>query len=145
MAKYAVNERTTTTRLDEVKATLEHRRAELMTDVQGRIREVRADGGVNRNGLDEAESAEVSVQDDVEFALIQMKAETLEKIQDALRRIEEGDYGNCFNCGGEIPEARLRALPFALRCKDCEQDREADVLGQRSLTQRSSSAVLLKT
>ena len=123
----------TTSRLDQLKAALESRRTELTSDVHGRIREGRRDGGLDRNGLDEAESAEVGVQDDIGFALIQLKAETLEKIDDALRRIADGNYGNCSSCGGEISEIRLRALPFALRCKDCEQDREAAVLRQRSL------------
>jgi DnaK suppressor protein len=129
----------TAKRLDEIKAMLERRRAELTSDVHDRIREVRIDGGGDRNGLDEAESAEVGVQDDIGFALIQMKAETLDKIDSALRRIEDDTYGRCFNCGSEISEARLRALPFALRCKDCEQARERAVLRERSLAQRSAT------
>ena len=55
---------------------------------------------------------------------MQLKAETLKKIDTALSRIEKGDYGNCFECGGEIAEARLRALPFVVRCRDCEEVRE---------------------
>jgi DnaK suppressor protein len=55
----------------------------------------------------------VNIQDDIEFALIQLKAETLNKIDMALQRIAEGNYGKCFECGDEIAEARLRALPFA--------------------------------
>ena len=53
-----------------------------------------------------------------------MKAETLTKIDEALRRLEEGTYGYCFECGEEVSESRLRALPFAVRCKDCEEARE---------------------
>ena len=71
--------------------------------------------------LDEGESSEIDIQDDIGFALIQMKAETLNKIDTALRRLREGTYGDCFECGGQIAEARLRALPFAVRCKDCEE------------------------
>ena len=74
--------------------------------------------------LDQGESSEVDIQEDIEFALIQMKSETLNKIDAALRRLDEGTYGNCFECGDEIAEARLRALPFAVRCKDCEEARE---------------------
>ncbi len=132
----------TTSRLDELKATLEHRRTELTSDVFGRIREGRIDGGVDRNGLDEAESAEVAVQDEIGFALIQMKAETLAKIDDALRRIEGGSYGNCSGCGDEISQIRLRALPFAMRCKDCEEAREGAAL--RARAQRSTAALLLE-
>ena len=123
----------TASRLDELKATLDKRRAELTSDLHGRIREGRRDGGAKRYGLDEAESAEVGVQDDIGFALIQLKAEALDQIDDALRRIAEGNYGNCSSCGGEISEIRLRALPFALRCKDCEEERERAVLRHRSL------------
>ena len=60
-----------------------------------------------------------------------MKAETLNKINDALARLEEGDYGNCFECGEEIAEKRLRALPFAVRCKDCEEAREVAAKRER--------------
>lgn len=126
-------------RLDELTATLENRRAELTRDVHDRMREVRLDGGLDRNGLDEAESAEVGVQDDIGFALIQLKAETLDKIDNALRRIKEGNYGDCINCGSQISDGRLRALPFALRCKDCEQARESATLRDRPLTQNSAT------
>ena len=70
---------------------------------------------------------------------MQLKAETLKKIDTALGRIEQGDYGNCFECGGEIAEARLRALPFAVRCRDCEEVRETVDRSQH----RDSSALLL--
>jgi hypothetical protein len=67
--------------------------------------------------------------------LIQLKAETLNKIDAALRRIEEGNYSDCSECGDEIAEARLRALPFAMRCRDCEDVREATDQRERSLAQ----------
>jgi DnaK suppressor protein len=127
-------EMATVRQLDELKAVLVSRRAALLSEVHERIRDVRSDGKLDRDGLDEAESAEVTIQDDIEFALIQLKGQTLDKIDDALRRIEAGDYGNCFSCGIEISEARLRALPFALRCKECEEEREATALQRHSLT-----------
>jgi DnaK suppressor protein len=56
--------------------------------------------------------------------------------------ISEGRYGLCFECGDEIAEARLRALPFAVRCKDCEEAREIAALRERSLAQRRGSSSL---
>ena len=53
-----------------------------------------------------------------------MKAETLGQINQALSRLDEGAYGYCLECGEEIPERRLRALLFAIRCKDCEEAME---------------------
>jgi DnaK suppressor protein len=129
------------TRYTELKGMLEGRRRELMNELQGRIRDVRADNK-ERDVLDQGESSEVDIQEDIEFALIQMKSETLNKIDAALRRLDEGSYGDCFECGEEISEARLRALPFAVRCKDCEEARENAELRERALAQKRGSSAL---
>src|SRR3989442_7843172 len=126
----------------ELKRMLEGRRRELVSDVHGKIRDVRAECGKEREVIDQAESSEVDIQEDIEFALIQMKAETLNKIDAALGRLEEGSYGNCFECGDEIAEARLRALPFAVRCKDCEEARETAEQRERVMAQRRGSSAL---
>jgi DnaK suppressor protein len=131
-----------TSRYNELKKMLEDRRRELMNEVQGRIRDVRADGSKDREVFDQGESSEVDIQEDIEFALIQMKSETLNKINEALRRLDEETYGNCFECGEEIAEARLRALPFAVRCKDCEEARETAEQRERTLAQKRGSTPL---
>ena len=112
------------TRYLELRQMLEDRRLELMNEVHGKIRNVRTDKGKDRESLNPGESSEIDIQEDIELALIQMKFETLNKINEALKRLEEDSYGNCFECGEEINEARLRALLFAVRCKDCEEVRE---------------------
>ncbi len=131
-------------RYSELKAILEERRREIMSEVQGRMRDVRAEGAGSavQGVLDAAESSELDIQDEIEFALIQMKAETLNKIDEALRRLEEGTYGYCFECGEEISEKRLRALPFAVRCKDCEEAREVKLQRDRLMAQRRGAASL---
>jgi DnaK suppressor protein len=130
-------------RLEDFRAILESRRAELSQDVEVRIRDVRSEGIGDRDVLDAAESSEIHIQDDIGFALIQLKAETLNKINTALRRIDEGDYGDCFECGGEIAEARLRALPFAVRCRDCEAIHETTDRRERLTASRGSSALFV--
>ena len=129
-------------RYKELRIMLEDRRRELMSEVQGRIRDVRSDGNKDRDVLDQGESSEVDIQEDIEFALIQMKSETLNKIDAALRRLEDGTYGDCFECGEEISEARLRALPFAVRCKDCEEARETAEQRERQMAQKRGSSTL---
>ena len=129
-------------RYNELRKMLEDRRRELMNAVQGKIRDVRASEGKEREVLDQGESSEVDIQEDIEFALIQMKSETLNKVDAALRRLEEGTYGNCFECGDEISEARLRALPFAVRCKDCEEERETAEQRERIMAQKRGSSAL---
>jgi DnaK suppressor protein len=132
-------------RYAELKRILEDRRREILNQVQVKMRDVRAEGasGEGQGVLDAAESSEADIQDDIEFALIQMKSETLHKIEEALSRLEEGTYGNCFECGDEISERRLRALPFAVRCKDCEEARELAERRERQLSQRRSAGFLM--
>ena len=130
-----------TTRYNELKKMLDNRRRELMAEVQGRMRDVRTEGNKERDALDQGESSEVDIQEDIELALIQMKSETLNKINDALGRLEAGTYGNCFECGEEIAEKRLRALPFAVRCKDCEEAREVAERRERQLASRRGASL----
>jgi DnaK suppressor protein len=133
----------TACRSNELRTVLEDRRRELVHEVQGKMRDART-GGINeREVVDQVESSELDIQDEIEFALIQMKADTLNKIDIALRRIEGDSYGICFECGDEITGARLKALPFAVRCKDCEDTREVAEQRDRVLARRSSSSLFM--
>ena len=133
-------------RYTELKRMLEDRRREIQAEVQGKMRGVREEGtwgGKLNEVLDAVESAEADIQEDLEFALVQMKSETLNKINDALVRLDQGTYGNCFECGEEIAEKRLRALPFAVRCKDCEAAKEAVEQRKRQAQRRNASSLFL--
>jgi len=141
----AGSDKSSRSRYSELKQMLQGRQREIQAEVQGKMRNVRAEGtwgGKLNEVLDAVESAEADIQEDIEFALVQMKSETLNKINDALARLEQGDYGNCFDCGEEIAEKRLRALPFAVRCKDCEEAREVAEQRERQLAQRRGAASL---
>lgn len=132
-------------RYTELKKMLVERRSELQAEVQDKMRDVRAEGawgGKQTEVFDAVESSEADIQEDIELALIQMKAETLNKVDDALSRLEHGDYGYCFECGEEIAEKRLRALPFAVRCKDCEEAKEVAEQRERHLAQRRGASSL---
>lgn len=129
-------------RYDELRKILEDRRRDILSEVQGRIRGLRAEGSDKPHDvMDPGETSEVDIQEDIEFALVQMKAETLNKINEALSRLEEGTYGHCFECADEIAEARLRALPFAVRCKDCEEAREMAQKRDRLAQRRGASTL----
>ena len=131
-------------RYAELRHILEERRREILSQVQEKMRDVRAEGalGDGQGVLDAAETSEADIQDDIEFALIQMKTETLHKIEEALARLDEGTYGYCFECGDEVSERRLRALPFAVRCKDCEEAREVAAQRERQSQRRSGGFLL---
>jgi DnaK suppressor protein len=130
----------------ELKKMLDDRRREIQAEVKGKMRGVREEGawgGKLNEVLDAVESTEADIQEELEFALIQMKSETLNKINDAVLRLEHGDYGNCFDCGDEIAEKRLRALPFAVRCKDCEEARENAERRRQTAARRGASSLFM--
>jgi DnaK suppressor protein len=48
------------------------------------------------------------------------------QIDEALRRIETGNFGECQQCGESIAEARIRAFPFTTLCIDCKAELESE-------------------
>ena len=128
-------------RYSELKRILEGRRLEIIAEVKDKMRDVRSEGAVvPRQGVrDEVESSEADIQDDIEFAVLQMKTETLNKVGEALLGLDIGTYGYCDECGEEVSEQRLRALPFAVRCKNCEEAREGARDRERLVGDRRSS------
>ena len=75
------------------------------------------------------DTEEQSMEDFVlgmDFALMEMESETLHQIDEAIQRLADGTYGVCSECDETISEARLRALPFATVCRDCQAQREDD-------------------
>ena len=144
MATTAKKRKMNTERYNTLKQMLEDRKRQIVSQLHDKIRDVRTENesGKMSNVLDQGESSEAGIQEDIEFALIQMKSETLNKINEALGRLEEGAYGNCFECGEEIAPQRLRALPFAVRCRECEEAREAAQRRERLAAQRQSSSAL---
>ncbi len=62
----------------------------------------------------------------MDFAVMQMESETLKRIDEAMLRLQQGSYGLCGECDEPISEARLRALPFAVLCRDCQEIAESE-------------------
>jgi DnaK suppressor protein len=53
------------------------------------------------------------------LTLVESKDRTLEQIEEALERMEDGIYGVCDNCSAKIPKTRLNAIPYAALCVRC--------------------------
>jgi DnaK suppressor protein len=106
-----------------LRTLLEDRQKQLTIDLADSMRRLRtADDHARVAELQDGSPRESS--DDLDTALVQMKSETLARIELALHRLEDGTYGDCADCGGPIPTRRLQALPFAVRCAPCEGARE---------------------
>jgi len=128
-----MDESARTARHDSLRRVLEERRRTIVADLRQGIRQSCDGDAVDRADgvLDAADIGELACQDEIRFALIDMKAETLVRIDDALSRLADGRYGSCDDCGSDIPEARLRAMPFAVRCLRCQESREHEVRDHR--------------
>jgi RNA polymerase-binding transcription factor len=115
-------------RYELLKQLLEDRRRE----IHDKLRSLRE--SLPAEASDVRDTEEQSVDDfvqEVDFALMEMKSETLARIDEAIRRLEGGSYGICDECGSEIAAARLTALPFAALCRSCQQNVEEKVAQER--------------
>jgi DnaK suppressor protein len=90
-----------------------------------------------------------SVQDEISSQLAEVESRELARIENALQRMREGQYGICEGCGCNIPMARLNALPYATSCIKCQREAErenaggsADVDWSRLLDSNSGDADL---
>ena len=117
-------------RAQDIRRLLEQRKRQLNAEMQGMMRTVRHESRGERTA-DEQDVAESDTRSDIDLAVIQMKAETVARINAALRRLDQGGHGDCVECGEKISIERLTALPFALRCRDCEESRERAMNGGR--------------
>ena len=126
-------------RRSELTTILQDRRRQIQSDVQSRMRDSRASRG--QDVVDDVENSGAGIQEAIELSLLQMKSQTLGAVDEALVKVEAGTYGYCVECGDEMTEQRLRALPFAVRCTACEQKREQRTANNRRLNDRGGASL----
>ncbi|HEX9415263.1 MAG TPA: TraR/DksA C4-type zinc finger protein [Gaiellaceae bacterium] len=71
-----------------------------------------------------AETASMTLDEEIDDTLEENSGHVLEEIDDALARIDAGTYGICAICGREIALERLEAIPYATQCIDCKRRAE---------------------
>ena len=74
--------------------------------------------------LDDGDWSVVDLSEDVSLRRLSSHRDNLQRIDEALRKLDEGTYGICEDCGEEISGERLKILPFAIYCTDCQERRE---------------------
>jgi DnaK suppressor protein len=80
---------------------------------------------------DVVDAALDSVQDEISSQLAEVESRELARIENALQRMREGQYGLCETCAITIPLARLNALPYAALCIKCQRESEREGAGGR--------------
>ena len=102
------------------KQKLEKLKSELTHRVSAIDKDIRHEG----MSADWAEQATERENDEVLESLGNASAENLIRINNALKRIESGEYFTCSLCGEAIPAARMELLPFTTHCINCAEDLE---------------------
>jgi DnaK suppressor protein len=126
----------------QLKEMLEERHRVLEEQVLQKIRAFRETDNVDATAAP-VRLSEDAIDDDIDFALVQIQAETMDNIRMAIERISSSDYGICENCLEEIPVKRLRAVPFATRCRSCQEHNESEE--RRARVTGSAYAIWLST
>jgi DnaK suppressor protein len=71
-----------------------------------------------------AELGTANFDQELTLSLLGSENDSLDQIDGALQRIEDGSFGRCEECGVKIPESRLQAIPYAALCVRCASQRE---------------------
>ncbi len=108
--------------LNKARATLESVKTQLLREISSGLKAGRESG--KDDGMDVYDLASEERNREINFILTDRDRGKLQAIEDALQRVEEGTYGICESCEGEITEARLKAMPFTRLCVHCQQEQE---------------------
>jgi DnaK suppressor protein len=114
---------------------LDRMRRTAAAELRQRIRDVR-EAHVLRGEVRDAEKESLDAfTEGMDLVLAQCAAGTLRGVEAALRRMGQGTYGECQECGQAISPARLAALPHAETCRPCQERREEETVpGPRAAT-----------
>jgi DnaK suppressor protein len=112
--------------LREIKRSLIIRREAIVKEAKDEI--AKYISGENRQlvdtALDDGDWAVVDISEDINLRRLAAHRKALHDIDESIRKIEEGSYGICEECGEEIGEKRLKVLPTATLCVVCQGNKE---------------------
>src|SRR6185436_16016066 len=78
-----------------------------------------ASGDLSSMPIHPADVGSDNFEQEFTLCLMENEEEALEQIEAALDRINDGVYGQCVECDGKIPKARLQAIPYTPYCVKC--------------------------
>jgi DnaK suppressor protein len=95
-----------------------------MADATLRKNRTESNGDLSSMPIHMADMGTDNFEQEFTLSLMQSEEGTLDQIESALERIEDGTYGECEECGTRIPKARLGAIPYATLCVKCASQQE---------------------
>ena len=82
---------------------------------------MKVDGLAQSGPIAEEDQAQISYDEFVSLTINTIDYAKLRQVNEALQRMADGDYGTCASCDKNIPEKRLKALPWAKYCVPCQE------------------------
>ena len=124
--RQAARRRMTDEELKEARERLITRQEQLWQEIRDEIREDARDEYQELIQIigDNSDRALAELEESTIFGVVKLKADEIEGIQSALGRMAEGLYGRCLDCDRWIRPARLKVVPYAVCCLDCQEKRE---------------------
>ncbi len=113
-----------TDKFDGVRKKLIGMRRDILLEAKAEVVHILSEEDKYNGVSDDGDLADVAFRDAMQGAKLTRHQTRLRDIEEALRKIAEGTYGICDDCEGDIPLGRLNAMPFALRCVDCQEKHE---------------------
>lgn len=117
--------------LKKMRTTLAGQKQQILMQLDEEIREGKE--SELDEGMDTYDLASEAREREIHLILSDRDRDKLQAIENALERIEEGEYGICEDCEEEIAQARLEALPFTRLCVTCQEEREKEARFQRRM------------
>ena len=108
--------------MEEIKQKLQEEKKQILMELQTQ-RAFNQDDSRKDVG-DEVDSSVNEQARELSLLMRDRNRDRLEAIEEAIQRMQTGDYGYCEECGDSIPKRRLMAMPLARMCVNCQQDQE---------------------
>jgi DnaK suppressor protein len=118
----------TADKFEDVTRKLMEMQQTLIRETKTGIGQMLNQGDNNKGASDYGDLADIEIMDSMKAVQFARQKTRIKAIEEALYKIEEGAYGICQDCEEEIPMGRLKAMPFALRCVECQESYEAGSL-----------------
>ena len=113
-------------RTEALRKILMERRHAVLKEIEGLIGHQMSDEMQGRSDAapDVGDQALLDAERGRDISILEMRNRVRQQIDEALARLDEGAFGLCVDCGVEISEKRLKAVPFARRCVSCQEKEE---------------------
>ncbi len=109
-----------------------HARSRLLeTEIAAKLRESTEDLEEPGRTGDQADIAWAETESGLDLAEAQRDIEEWRGLREALRRMDQGIYGLCVDCGVDVPIERLHSQPLAIRCVNCQTRKEKQAMQYR--------------